>query len=745
MRRASARRFLAALVASAVMLVVVPATAGAYQIITTSGPIKELHVGDDLSCQVSYGDSSYEFFPPDTSPGDCGVFLADSDNLFAPSFHDHGNDSTATSRLGDYLTFTPVSQSDVTGDGSTQHPYTVTTVATADAIGTEVREVVTYVTGDTSFHVDITLNNQDGTPRALRLFYAGDCYASGSDIGYGFVRPEIGSVGCSQNANNVPAARTIQLSPLSPQSRYFEAFYGDVWGQIATRAVLPDTCRCGDSIDNGAALSWGVGLASSGTATRSLKVSFTETGQEAPTADTDGDGLPDAWETGQGTSSDDTDLAPLGADPNRKDVFIHADHMPGCAPPAGWERPAIDLFARHGVALHIDSGPDSINADGQPWGARSRAGEVTDVPTLALQDNWQPFDDEKDQRFVPANRRRAFHYVLFAHNYSTRATDGSVYTTDGGLSRGIPDADILAANCSWNPRGDAALLVHELGHNLGLRHGGTDDANFKPNYDSIMNYSWMWRDIAASTVSDYSTFTQPTINEQTVSERDGVQGPLTWWCLDKAKSTASTSYWTSHADLRTGVLKDLDLDCDGRTNEPATNVNYEKPQTISIPLINRTYIHDLNRSGTTDTLVGTTDWDHLTFMGGGVLGALALPPRTDTPPVPELTQAEVQAGMQSVVAGQAQIAKQLIVSAKQAAKRRKRMTVRVRVTVAGKTIRHAQVRVTGGTLAKGRRYIRTDSHGRARLTLKPRSTKELILSAKSGRYTPGSTIVTLTR
>ncbi len=30
--------------------------------------------------------------------------------------------------------------------------------------------------------------------------------------------------------------------------------------------------------------------------------------------------------------------------------------------------------------------------------------------------------------------------------------------------------------------------MHELGHNLGLQHGGADDWNNKPNYLSVMNY-----------------------------------------------------------------------------------------------------------------------------------------------------------------------------------------------------------------------------------------------------------------
>jgi hypothetical protein len=32
--------------------------------------------------------------------------------------------------------------------------------------------------------------------------------------------------------------------------------------------------------------------------------------------------------------------------------------------------------------------------------------------------------------------------------------------------------------------------MHELGHNLGLRHGGDEDRNCKPNYFSLMNYAY---------------------------------------------------------------------------------------------------------------------------------------------------------------------------------------------------------------------------------------------------------------
>lgn len=34
------------------------------------------------------------------------------------------------------------------------------------------------------------------------------------------------------------------------------------------------------------------------------------------------------------------------------------------------------------------------------------------------------------------------------------------------------------------------LFIHEMGHNLGLGHGGGDPVNNKPNYPSLMNYAY---------------------------------------------------------------------------------------------------------------------------------------------------------------------------------------------------------------------------------------------------------------
>ena len=724
-----------------------PSTTHADATITSSGPIKQIVVGADLSCQVSFGDASFEFFPPRVAPGDCGTFLSTADGgLYAPNFTAHGG--TATGGLGGaQIAFTPVSQSDVVGVGTAADPFVVDTTVRAGSSGLELRQRVSYVTGEPSYLVDTTVSDQAGNPRSTRLFYAADCYASGSDIGYGFTRPEIRAAGCSQNVNNVPAARTVQLSPLSAGSSFLEDFYRNVWQTIGTapQQALSDSCRCLENLDNGIGLSWEIALADgSTTGSRSLKVSFTEAQPAAPPVDTDGDSLPDTWELGNGPKSDETNLAPLGADPNRPDIFVHADHMAGCAPTPGWERQAIDMFAKHGVNLHIDAGPESLNANLQKWGTLSRAGELPYSDQLDISTSWGAVDAQKDTYFLPANRRRAFHYVLFANTYTASRTDGSTYRADGGQSRGTPDADIISANCGkggsdWKKRADAVVVVHEIGHNLGLRHGGADEENHKSNYHSLMNYSWAWHDVSRGTLTDFSSHRRPDVDESQLSERTGLQTPTIWWC--DPKIVQGETVFSQRLVEATKVATDLDLDCDGRTGEAAGQVKTKVPGTISIPLIHTEFFSSINRNFTSENLVGHDDWSAIQYGGGGIIGALTLPPRADTPPVPELTSGEIAAAAAAEAAGRKAQAKQIVVKlTRRSITRRRFVKVFVRVLVNGEPVRNAIVTVRGARISRNSKR-RTSRRGVLQLKLRATSRNDVTVSATRRNFVRGTLIV----
>lgn len=72
------------------------------------------------------------------------------------------------------------------------------------------------------------------------------------------------------------------------------------------------------------------------------------------------------------------------------------------------------------------------------------------------------------------------HYVVFGRYHDFHDPHGfgatDLLVTLGNFTDG-----------AGNVREQAGAFVHELGHNLGLRHGGRDDANVKAGYVSVMN------------------------------------------------------------------------------------------------------------------------------------------------------------------------------------------------------------------------------------------------------------------
>jgi hypothetical protein len=69
-----------------------------------------------------------------------------------------------------------------------------------------------------------------------------------------------------------------------------------------------------------------------------------------------------------------------------------------------------------------------------------------------------------------------------------------------GISNGIRASEVLLGlgptcpakvDCPGSPDLQAGVFMHELGHNLGLQHGGSNGDNFLPTYLSIMNYSFV--------------------------------------------------------------------------------------------------------------------------------------------------------------------------------------------------------------------------------------------------------------
>ncbi len=238
--------------------------------IVSAGPITEIAISPNLNCNARYaGDQFYEFFPPSTRTGSCGPIIARDTAVFA------------------FGSFVPVSQSAVTGDGSSANPFRVVTTACAGtseecAAGTAplVTLDVRYVVGEDFYRSDVRVIGR-GASESIGIYQYADCYLQDSDYGYGFVNASTGGVYCSRTANNMPRDRIEGFVPIDPDSSYYEAYYGTVYSQITSQPgqPLPNTCECDVYQDNGMALAWtGIALPASGSVRRSFLTTFSPAG-----------------------------------------------------------------------------------------------------------------------------------------------------------------------------------------------------------------------------------------------------------------------------------------------------------------------------------------------------------------------------------------------------------------------------------------------------------------------------------
>lgn len=251
-------------------------------------------------------------------------------------------------------------------------------------------------------------------------------------------------------------------------------------------------------------------------------------------ADNDGDGLCDNWEV-NGIDFDNDgqiDYKLPGANLNVPDVYVEADWMGMHRPNQEAINDVVASFARKGITLHVE-----VDEEAVPHNDSLVFQPCTSPGDKSIPD----FDQVKTDHFGTATERAnpnavkllnakrfAYHYALFVHgliNLGSVSGCAEIEGNDLVISLGVGWATV-DSHAVGNRDQQAGTFMHELGHNLGLFHGGGDlDINFKPNYLSVMSYS---RQFSNSPVPnrplDYSDALLPTLTENALDEMAGLGG-----------------------------------------------------------------------------------------------------------------------------------------------------------------------------------------------------------------------------
>jgi len=232
-------------------------------------------------------------------------------------------------------------------------------------------------------------------------------------------------------------------------------------------------------------------------------VSATNTGTDPLNADTDDDGITDGDEV-LGTTGG-LNLPGMGANPLKKTILIEYDWLSDDTqewfntgtgqnefgphnhrPTAAVMSLVADVYSAAPVNNPDGSTGVQIIQDYGQGGAFTGGNEIADDDGNLAGYLGTDYYSKKSQNFA-ANRQGYFHYTIMAHKYGGGATESS------GLAELFAD-DLIVSSNWWLEYDEsvASTIVHELGHNLGLRHGGFEDTNNKPNYNSVMNYNYQF-------------------------------------------------------------------------------------------------------------------------------------------------------------------------------------------------------------------------------------------------------------
>ncbi len=331
--------------------------------------------------------------------------------------------------------------------------------------------------------------------------------------------------------------------------------------------------------------------------------------------DADQDGIPDEWEeNGLDTDKDgliDVDLKAMGAVVGQKDLFVEIDKMDKLNISQKSLNMVAEQFKKHNINLHIDAGSNSIDyVTGEKWGSLSKSDTMPYEKLTTLyetykdekgKEHYKNFNgwDELSNKYFSNERRAIFRHCMLINSFDTDRTSG--------IARGIPEQSFVISSYGFgnednnSERAMAGTLMHELGHTLGLCHGGSDHTSYKPNNLSIMNYLYQFSGLYGTQEINYSEYELPAINEKEINELKGIDPNNV---IDNPNLGAK---WI----LKNKKEKEYHIE-----NVVGKSIDFNNNGKIE-PLANISFYHDTNE----DIIFNTpsiNEWNALLYTGGSI-------------------------------------------------------------------------------------------------------------------------------